>query len=208
MATSLLDDVFELLIEADFQKPGSGLMSFPAYVYVYPPEQEYDFREALPQLADRLRRANVGQNPLTVNVYDAFQEYLSGKTLGGRSLLDRMVETETTDPGKVNRQLKRHARSADFTAYLAEQFAGFVDEEDDQARTYVFIHGWGSIHPYLRTSTFLNKMEPHLRGYKLILFYPGTYVNGSFRLFGTLESDEVYRASCLNERIEGETPQA
>jgi hypothetical protein len=204
MAVSMLDDVFELLTEPDFQKPGSGLMSFPAYVYVYPPDQEYAFREALPQLAERLQRANVGQHPLIANVYDAFQTYLSNQTLGNRSLLDRMVEAEADDPDKVNRQLKRHARSAEFTAYLAERFADFVNEDDDQARTYVFVHGWGSIHPYLRPSTFLDQMEPHLRGYKLILFYPGTYVNGAFRLFGRLESDEVYRASCLNERIEGD----
>jgi hypothetical protein len=197
----MLDDVFEILSDPEFQKPGSGLMSFPAYVYVYPPDEEYAFREALPQLADRLRRTNVGQNPLVTNVYDAFLDYLDGKTLGGRSLLDRILEQEEDDPNKMDRQLKRHARSETFVEQLAGQFSAFVEEDGDLERSYVFVHGWGSIYPYLRASQFLDLMEPHLRGYKLILFYPGTYQNGEFRLFGHLASGNVYRASCLNERL-------
>jgi len=198
----MLDDLFQILADPDFQKPGSGLMSFPAYVYVYPPDKEYAFREALPQLQERLRRPNVGQNPLIRNVHDALVEYLQEKTLGGRPLLDRILEQEEEDPQKVDRQVKRHARSGDFVEEVASQFSQFIDGDGELDRSYVFLHGWGAIHPYLRASKFLDLMEPHLRGYKLILFYPGTYADGEFRLFGELSSGNVYRASCLNERIE------
>jgi len=197
----MLDDVFQILSDPEFQEPGSGLMSFPAYVYVYPPDEEYAFRDALPQLADRLRRPNVGQHPLVVNIYDAFLDYLRAKTLGRRPLLDRILEKEEEDPEEVDRQLKRHARSDAFVEHVAEQFDAFIQEEDDLERSYVLVHGWGAIHPYLRSSQFLDLMEPHLRGYKLILFYPGTYENGEFHLFGGSSSDRVYRASCLNELI-------
>lgn len=198
----MLDDLFPILADPDFQKPGSGLMSFPAYVYVYPPDQEHAFREALPQFQDRLRRQNVGQNPLILNVYDALVEHLKEKTLGGRPLLDRILEQEEQDPEKVDRQVKRHARSDDFVEQVASRFSAFVEEEGELDRSYVFVHGWGEVHPYLRASQFLDLMEPHLRGYKVILFYPGTYADGEFRLFGKLASGNVYRASCLNERIE------
>lgn len=198
----MLDDLFPILADPDFQKPGSGLMSFPAYVYVYKADREYAFREALPQLRERLRRPNVGQNSIAVNVYDALVKYLEEKTLGGRPLLDRILEQEEQDPEKVDRQVKRHARSEDFVEQVASHFSRFVDGDGELDRTYVFVHGWGAIHPYLRASQFLDLMEPHLRGYKLILFYPGTYDNGEFRLFGELSSGNVYRASCLNERLE------
>ncbi len=198
----MLDDLFPILADPDFQKPGSGLMSFPAYVYVYKAGREYAFREALPQLQERLRRPNVGQNSLAVNVYDALVNYLEEKTLGGRPLLDRILEQEEPDPEKVDRQVKRHARSKDFVEQVASQFSRFVDGDEELDRSYVFVHGWGAVHPYLRASQFLDLMEPHLRGYKLVLFYPGTYDNGEFRLLGELSSGNVYRASCLNERLE------
>lgn len=197
----MLNDVFEILSDLEFQKPGSGLMSFPAYVYVYSADQEYAFREALPRLEKRLQRSNVGQNPLVKNIYNALLNHLEEKTLGGRPLLDRILEAESEDPEKVDRQLRRHAQSDAFIERVASEFTSFTSAEGDLHRSYVFVHGWGAIHPYLRSSTFLDLMEPHLRGYKLIVFYPGTYNDGTFRLFGHLSSGQVYRASCLNERI-------
>lgn len=197
----MLDRLFSLLAEPDFQDPDSGLMSFPAYVYVYPPDQEYELREALPRLRKRLTRPNVGVEPLVINVYEAFLAFLDEKTLGGQSLLDRILGVEEEEPEKVDQQLKRHARSEAFAGQLAERFDEFVQEPADLRRSYVFMHGWGSIHPYLRASQFLDLMERHLRGYKLILFYPGEYKEGEFRLFGRLSSNRVYRASCLNELI-------
>ena len=176
-------------------------MSFPAYVYVYPADEEYALREALPHLVERLKRPSVGQEALLTDIYDQLRSYLSQKTLGGRSLLNRLQEAEEDDPEKVDGRMKSHARSEEFVEFVAEQFTDFVAAESDRSRTYVLVRGWGAIFPYLRASMFLDQMESHLHGYKLILFYPGTYSHGAFRLFGKLESDEGYRATCLNERI-------
>jgi hypothetical protein len=198
---SMLDDLFALLRDPDFQDPEAGLMSFPAYVYVYPPGQEYAFREELAALSDRLQRPGIEQEPLHVNVYAAFLDFLAQKQLGGRSLLSRLHETEPDEPSKVERQLYRHARSDGFAAFLAEQFGAHVGAEAGHRRSYVFLDGWGSMHPYLRASSFLDRMEAYVRGYKLILFYPGTYEQGQFKLFGAIESKSVYRGSCINELI-------
>lgn len=197
----MLDDVFEILSDPTFQKPGSGLMSFPAYVYVYPPDEEYALRDELPRLVERLKRPSVGQEPLLANIYDQLRSYLSEKTLGDRSILERLKEAEDGDPDMVERRMKSHARSQEFAEYVAAKFNTFIHADADLPRTFVLVHGWGAIFPYLRASMFLNQMESHLHEYKLILFYPGTYRNGAFRLFGKLESDEGYRATCLNERI-------
>ena len=198
----MLDRVFDQLSDPEFQRLGTGLMSFPAYVYVYPADREYELRAALPTLCERLRRPQVKQDPLLTNVYEAFLEYLDEQTLGGRSLLDRILEREEEQPRRVDRQLKRHARSGEFAGALAERFAAHVEAPgDEHDRSYVFVHGWGSIYPYLRASRFLDRMEGRMGDYKLILFYPGTYDDGQFHLFGELSSNRVYRASCLNEMI-------
>ena len=201
----MLDRVFDRLSDPEFQDLGSGLMSFPAYIYVYPPDREYELRDELPNLCERLKRPKVQpqeeQAPLLLNVYEAFLRYLEDRTLGGRPLLERILEQEENDPDQIAKQLKRHARSAGFVGGLAEQFEEYIQAPSEYKRSYVFLHGWGSIYPYLRASQFLDRMEGRLGDYKLILFYPGTYEEGQFRLFGELNSNRVYRASCLNEMI-------
>lgn len=197
----MLDDVFHRLADPEFQALGAGLMSFPAYVYVYPPEREYEFREAIAELPGRLRRPNVGQEPLLVNVYDELLSFLGEQTLSGRPLLDHILEREAEAPEMVARQVGQQAKSDAFIQGLAEDFEAHVSEDGERDRSYILVHGWGSIHPYLRSSQFLDRMESHMGEYKLILFYPGTYENGQFRLFGTLTSNRVYRASYLNEML-------
>jgi hypothetical protein len=197
----MLDDVFRRLADPEFQALGSGLMSFPAYVYVYPPDQEYEFREAVSRLPKRLRRPNVGQDPLLLNVFDEFLSYLETESLSGRPLLDHVLEQEADAPKMVERQLKSQAKSDGFIQGLADKFDRHVSEDSELDRSYILVHGWGSIYPYLRSSQFLDHMESRMGEYKLILFYPGTYENGQFRLFGTLTSNRVYRASYLNQMI-------
>jgi hypothetical protein len=198
----MLDDVFRRLADPEFQNLGSGLMSFPAYLYTYPPEREYGFREAVSELPGRLRRPNVGQEPLLVNIYEELLSFLEQQTLDGRPLLDHMLEREADAPDMVGRQIKQQAKSSAFVQQLADDFEKHVSEEGERDRSYILIHGWGSIYPYLRSSQFLDRMEGRIGDYKLILFYPGTYENGRFRLFGQLASSRVYRASYLNEMLD------
>jgi hypothetical protein len=198
----MLDDVFRRLADPEFQSLGAGLMSFPAYVYTYPPEREYEFRRAVTELPERLRRPNVGQDPLLVNVYEELLSFLEGQTLGGRPLLYHILEQEEDAPEKVRRQVRQQAKSDRFIQRLADAFHDHVSTESNLDRSYILMHGWGSIHPFLRSSQFLDRMEGRLGDYKLILFYPGTYENGQFRLFGRLPSNRVYRASYLNDMIE------
>jgi hypothetical protein len=201
----MLDRVFDRLVDPEFQDLGSGLMSFPAYIYVYKSDREYELREELPNLCERLKRPKVQpqeeQDPLLLNVYEAFLDYLEDRTLGGRPLLERILEQEESDSEQIEKQLKRHARSSEFVGGLAEQFEEYIQAPSEHKRSYVFLHGWGAIYPYLRASQFLDRMEGRLGDYKLILFYPGTYEDGQFHLFGELGSNRVYRASCLNEMI-------
>ena len=74
-------------------------------------------------------------------------------------------------------------------------------EEEKEKRTYVFVHGWGSIHPYLRASQFMGCMEKYVDQYKLILFYPGSYSGGRLQFLGRVEDRGPYRAQNLNEQV-------
>ena len=74
-----------------------------------------------------------------------------------------------------------------------------VSKVDEFRRPYVFLYGIGSMYPYLRTSTLLNKYEEFNETfrYKIILFYPGEQEGNSFRLFSKLEDHHTYRAIVL-----------
>ena len=39
------DKIFELLSDKSFQDPRTGNLFFPAYIYTYEPEEEYEVRE-------------------------------------------------------------------------------------------------------------------------------------------------------------------
>ena len=193
----MLDDLFSLLADEDFQDPDSGLLSFPAYIYTYDPAREYEMREALQALKNKLHRPTHYQQCLIVNIYDELIAYLKNLSLGGRPLFERMVELESSDPTRVHNQLQRHARDQAFMSRLADKMAAHVRGEGK--RSYVLLHGIGAIHPFLSTSRLLEKFESRIQGYKLIVMYPGTYEDHHYRLFGALDRKRVYRGSCLNQ---------
>lgn len=193
----MLDDLFNLLADEDFQDPNSGLLSFPAYIYTYDPEREYEMRDALQSLKNKLQRPTHYQVCLLVNIYDEFIAYLKDQTLGGRSLFDRMIEMDKEDPDRLEAQLRRHAKSDRFLQGLADKMQAHAAADGN--RTYVLLHGMGSIHPFITTSQLLDKFESRIQDYKLVIMYPGTYEDHHYRMFGELERQSVYRGSCLNQ---------
>ncbi len=44
---------------------------------------------------------------------------------------------------------------------------------------------------------FSNPEKTHQR-FKVVVFYPGTYTDGKYNLFGMLDDDHMYRANNLN----------
>lgn len=197
----MLDELFDLLRDEDFQDPSSGLMSFPAYLYAYPPEQEYTFRDALNTLAQRLERPPIEQAPIVVDIYASFIDRLKRETLGDRTLLEVVLEEEGRAPEKTQRLIRDQLDQDAFYREIADRILAERAVEDGYTRSYVFVHGWGRMYPYLRASTFMSRMEKHVEGFKLILFYPGTWQRGRLRFLGAIESTGPYRATSLNEKL-------
>jgi hypothetical protein len=199
----MLGELFTFLRDEDFQNPDSGRLNFPAYMYAYPAEEEYAFREELHRLCDRLERPPTYQVPFVLNIFDHLVDQLSTKGYSGRSYLDIVLEEEKDAPKRTKRL---------FEEVLSER-SGFYESihnsirnhqqaaEAQETRSYVFIHGWGSVHPYLRASRFMGCMERFVDGYKLILFYPGTCDGGRFQFLGRVDGRGPYRAQCLNDQV-------
>lgn len=203
----MLDKLFRFLKDDDFQNPESGHMNFPAYIYVYPAEKEYAFRKALPRLGTQLERPPVHQVPCIINVFDHFIETLRTTTYGGTPYLETIREHEHDAPKSTRRLINQVLeKNSGFYASIDEAIRAHQQEATGkEKRTYAFVHGWGSIHPYLRAHQFMGCMESLVKGYKLILFYPGTYRNDRLQFLGRVEGRGPYRAQCINAQMESDT---
>lgn len=66
----------------------------------------------------------------------------------------------------------------------------------------VFLLGVGKCHPFIRSHQIINNYDSMKHGVKTVLFYPGTYDLEQLKLFGTVQSENYYRASVLVPRRE------
>jgi hypothetical protein len=82
--------------------------------------------------------------------------------------------------------------------YLRDKIAEHHNDTDYEV-AYVFIKGFGNSYPYIRASRFMSNFEKHIKGFKLIMFYPGV-AKGYYSLFGLLQDENLYRAiKLINE---------
>ena len=197
-----LNDLFAKLRSKTFSDPSHGDLFYNFYMYQYPASAEYELREKLLELKDKLIRPADFIDTLALNVFDEFCDYLKGIEFGDEdpSLLDYLLRTDNEAPDEVHETLNQLADGDEFIQYLDARIQEHIEKQDAvHKRPYIFLYGIGQMYPYLRANTLLTKYEPLNRSnaYKIILFYPGTKDDTRFRLFGLLNDDHTYRAHLL-----------
>ena len=196
-----LSDLFEELSKREFQNRETGNLFFPAYIYCYEPNKEYQIRSEINELKDRLIRPDIFQECMVINIYDEFINYLKTEKLGDDSLFDLFVKQEKEESESEAREnLKQTADSLEFLKQIDEKIRIHFQLPSKYKKVYVLVHGFGSIFPYLRASEFVKRFEGFVSGdYKLIVFYPGKYENNHFYLFNEINHETLYRATLLNK---------
>jgi hypothetical protein len=188
-----IPELFDLLCDEAFQDPSTGNLFFPAYMYVYKPQEEYYIREQIAQMKARLVRPNTFINVLVINLFEEFRNFLKSREFGKQNLLEVLLEKEKTEPGKVELTLKREANNKSFYAWVNDRIREHLNQADELKKSYVFVHGFGEIYPYLRASKFLSNFEKYISGYKIIMFYPGS-AKEYYSMFNLLSDENPYRA--------------
>jgi hypothetical protein len=198
MITERLDELYAKLASPDFANPSTGNLTFPSYTYVYDPSFEHEVSSTLNKLASNLIRPNAYVDTLVINIFEFFLEYMKSIQHGNHGpLLDFLMEKETTNPAFIKKSLAARAQSDQFFEAIHTHIQNYLNEVSHYKKSYVIVHGFSTIYPYLRTKHFLIKMERYVQGYKLIVFYPGVH-NRAFSLFGKLKP-EPYRPTKLIE---------
>ena len=194
-----VDNIYDLMADKGFQEPRTGNLFFPAYIYTYPSEQEYEIRKQIDLLIEKLKRPNHYLDCMVVNIYHEIINYLKEDSFAGKSLFDLVLEKESEDPKDafdwVRDEINHGKFYKKFEAKIKEHFV------NEDKTVYLIIYGFGSAFPYLRASDFLKKIERFIKEFKVILFYPGVYQDSKYSLFGVLDDDNMYRANHLNKQI-------
>lgn len=194
-----ITELYQQLADKDFQDPLTGNLFFPAYMYVYDPEKEYETEQEILNIKERLYRPNSYLNVLIIDIFQEFQEFLKQEKFGQHRKFDFYTKHEQEAYEKVQKALQQDAHSNRFFEWLAQRIRKHFDQSGDFQVGYVFMKGFGAIYPYLRASRFMNKFEKYITAYKMILFYPGT-VKDNYNLFGLLNDENLYRAiKLINE---------
>jgi len=196
-----LDKLTEFLEDKGFQDPRTGNLTHPSFIYIYDATKEYEFRDQLARLTGRLKRPNHFLDCLVLDLFKAFTEYLQAQQFAGQSIFDLIIEKEKEEPQEAAIWIRSEVEKPEFWQFLDRKIQEYITAGDPEKRVYVLIHGIGAIYPYLRASEFLKKTEAWVKNFKMILFFPGEYVNGNYRLFNLTHNDNIYRATLLNQLL-------
>jgi hypothetical protein len=197
-----IDKIYDLMADKGFQEPMTGNLFFPAYIYTYSPEDEYEIRTQIDLLIQKLKRPNHFLECLVLNIYHELIEFLKSETFAGKSIFESILEKEKEDPSDALDWIRDEVNNGDFYDFLENKvkahFSGNMEK-----KVFLILYGFGSSFPYIRASELLKRTEKLIKDFKVIVFYPGYYNDAKYSLFGVLNDDNMYRANHLN-RLLGE----
>lgn len=186
-----------------FQDPENGDLFYNYFIYQYPADKEYEIRKQIQDFKADLSRPNNYIEVLTLDIFKEFCEYLNNTSfLKNPSLLHYLLKKEKDKPERadnVQSTLSRYAHSRDFLAFIHQRILDHKAKKDGMKRPFIFLHGIGSMYPYLRVNEFLAAYEDfnQTNEYKLIVFYPGNREDNTYKLFHRLHDSNTYRATLL-----------
>lgn len=195
-----IDKLYDLMADKGFQEPTTGNLFFPAYIYTYQPEKEYEIREQLHLLSEKLKRPNNFLECMVINIYHEMIAYLKSTIFAEESLFDGIIRTEMEDPEEAHHWMWEELNDDKFYYYIENKVRTYFEPVHEK-RVYLILYGFGSAFPYLRASQLLKRTEKLIKEFKVIVFYPGEYANARYNLFGLLDDDHMYRANNLNIQL-------
>jgi hypothetical protein len=188
-----ISELYTHLANDDFKDYETGNLFFPAYMYMYDAENEYEIDAEILDIKNRLHRPTNYLDVIVLDVYEEFISYLKQEKFAKSNKFDFYTSHENTKPEAVNKSLFKDAYDTRFLEFLNNKIQTHLKIDDSFQRSYVFIKGFGNAFPYIRASRFFNNFEKYVKGYKLIMFYPGE-AKEYYSLFGLLKDENLYRA--------------
>jgi hypothetical protein len=193
-----ITELYNQLCDKDFQNHQTGNLFFPAYMYMYKPEMEYEVEKEILDIKNRLHRPNNYLDVMVLDIFEEFVSFLKNEKFGFGTKFEFYLEHEKKTSKAIEKSLNKDAYSEKFLNYIRDKISEHQNDTEYEV-AYVFVKGFGNAFPYIRASRFMSNFEKHINGFKLILFYPGK-AERYYSLFGILQDENLYRAiKLINE---------
>jgi hypothetical protein len=193
-----ITELYNQLCDKDFQNHQTGNLFFPAYMYMYNPESEYEVEKEILDIKNRLHRPNNYLDVMVLDIFEEFNSFLKSEQFGYSTKFEFYLEHEKNTSKAIEKSLNKDAYSEKFLNYIRDKISKHQNDTEYEV-AYVFVKGFGNAFPYIRASRFMSNFEKHIIGFKLIMFYPGK-ADRYYSLFGLLQDENLYRAiKLINE---------
>ena len=125
------DALFNLLSEDAFKNPNTGNLFFPAYIYTYNPQEEYELRREIDKLNKKLQRPNHYLECQILNIYNELIHYLKEEKFAGQSLFDQILEKEKEDFADADFWLREEIDTG-FYDFLQEKINSYFESKSNK----------------------------------------------------------------------------
>ena len=160
-----ISELYTLLSDKDFQDHETGNLFFPAYMYMYNPEDEYEINEEVSDIKNRLHRPSNYLDIMVLDIFEEFISYLKQEKFGKVSKYEFYINNEENKPDAVNKALKADAYNDRFLKYLDTKIQDHLKNADEYEVAYVILKGFGNSFPHIRASRLMNNFEKYIKGY-------------------------------------------
>lgn len=188
-----IPELYTKLSDKDFQDHETGSLFFPAYMYMYDATKEYEIETEILDIKNRLHRPNSYLDVMVLDIFEEFTEWLKETKFGKVSKYEFYLTHEAQKQGAVRNSLEKDAYDDRFLKFLDNKIQSHLISAKPYEVSYVLCKGFGNAYPYIRASRFMSNFEKYVRGFKIILFYPGK-AKEYYSLFGLLRDENLYRA--------------
>jgi hypothetical protein len=188
-----ISELYTKLSDKDFQDHETGTLFFPAYMYMYDPIKEYEIESEILDIKNRLHRPNNYLDVMVLDIFEEFLEWLKATKFGKISKYEFYLTHEAQKNEAVKKSLEKDAYDDRFLKFLDDKIQNHLNNSKPYEVSYVLCKGFGNSYPYIRASRFMSNFEKYVRGFKMILFYPGK-AKEYYSLFGLLRDENLYRA--------------
>lgn len=180
----------QIVLSPDFLEMRGMANEVPYYIFDYPPQKELEVRDAAALLKEKVdKRPN---NHLYIfDLYDIMMEFFEKKNFVRR--FDQLEERRGFM--MLCQQMQRSLRLTDETGN--NYITTYIKEHVKLSSGYypvIFLLGLGKCFPILRAHTILNFMHLAFSQAPVVVFFPGIYDGQYLRPFGTIASENYYRA--------------
>lgn len=183
--TVRLDELKDKLLDPKFLSNKGLGNEVGFYIFDYPPEEELVVRESVPDLKRYLEREKDNVHIQIFDLYEIIIEFFEQRGYMEKNFKMELAKGSEDLFDKMRKALKVATNNDWIVRHIEERL------EPD---AIVFIVGVGKAYPIIRSHIILNNLQTVVEEKPLILFYPGSYENGSLKLFNKFTDDHYYRA--------------